>query len=45
MLRLMTDENATQAGSRPSSVMNEVEAVTKRLLDGLLDPNNCWGQR
>jgi hypothetical protein len=38
MLRLMTDENATQAGSRPASVMNEVEAVTKRLVSGLRSP-------
>jgi hypothetical protein len=31
----MTDENATQAGS-PGAVMNEVAAVTRRLIDGLL---------
>jgi ParB/RepB/Spo0J family partition protein len=36
MLRLMTDENATQAGSNPGAVMNEVAAVTRRLIEGLL---------
>ena len=36
MLRLMTDENATQAGSNPGAVMNEVAAVTRRIIDGLL---------
>src|SRR5262245_31836874 len=42
MLRLMTDENALQAGSSPGAVMNEVAAVTKRLMEGLLDqPDNC----
>src|SRR5262245_9678865 len=37
MLRLMTDENATQAGANPGAVMNEVAAVTRRLVEGLLD--------
>jgi hypothetical protein len=37
MLRLMTDENATQAGASPGSVMNEVSAVTRRLIDMLLE--------
>jgi len=36
MLRLMTDENATQAGSHPGAVMNEVAAVTRRIIEGLL---------
>ncbi len=36
MLRLMTDENATQAGSSPGAVINEVASVTRRLVDGLL---------
>src|SRR6516165_9003963 len=36
MLRLMTDENATQAGSSPGAVLNEVAAVTRRLIEGLL---------
>jgi ParB-like chromosome segregation protein Spo0J len=36
MLRLMTDENATQAGSNPGAVINEVAAVTRRLIEGLL---------
>src|SRR6516165_3729095 len=37
MLRLMTDENATQAGSSPGAVINEVAAVTRRLIEGLLE--------
>ena len=45
MLRLMTDENATQAGSNPGAVMNEVAAVTRRLIEVLLTgtivPVNC----
>jgi hypothetical protein len=36
MLHLMTDENATQAGSSPGAVLNEVAAVTRRLIAGLL---------
>jgi hypothetical protein len=36
MLRLMTDENATQAGASPGAVLNEVAAVTQRLIEGLL---------
>jgi ParB/Sulfiredoxin domain len=47
MLRLMTDENATQAGANPGAVMNEVAAVTRRLIEGLLTANedldNCQG--
>jgi ParB-like nuclease domain len=39
MLRLMTDENATQAGAGPGAVMNEVAAVTRRLVAGLLERN------
>jgi hypothetical protein len=35
MLRLMTDENALQAGGNPGAVMNEVAAVTRRLIEGL----------
>jgi hypothetical protein len=35
MLRLMADENATQYGSNPGAVMNEVAAVTRRLIEGL----------
>src|SRR5262245_5586032 len=42
MLRLMTDENATQAGANPGAVMNEVAAITRRLIEGLLGPpDNC----
>lgn len=42
MLRLMTDENATQAGSNPGAVLNEVAAVTRRIIEGLLGPSdNC----
>lgn len=37
MLRLMTDENATQAGANPGAVINEVAAVTRRLIEGLLE--------
>lgn len=36
MLALMTDENATQRGSNAGAVLNEVEAVTRRLIEGLL---------
>lgn len=36
MLRLMTDENATQSGSNPGAIMNEVAAVTRRLIEGIL---------
>lgn len=39
MLRLMTDENATQAGSHPGAVLNEVAAVLRRLIGGLLTVN------
>jgi ParB-like nuclease domain len=42
MLQLMTDENATQAGANPGAVLNEVAAVTRRLIEGLLGPSdNC----
>jgi hypothetical protein len=41
MLRLMTDENATQGGSSPGAVMNEVAAVTRRLIEGLVSSDNC----
>jgi hypothetical protein len=42
MLRLMTDENATQAGNSPGAVMAETIAVTRRLIEGLLnEPDNC----
>jgi len=37
MLRLMSDENATQSGSHPGAIMNEVAAVTRRLIQGLMD--------
>ena len=40
MLRLMTDENALQAGANPGAVLNEVSAVTRRLIDGLLSSTN-----
>jgi hypothetical protein len=36
MLLLMTDENALQSGANPGAVMNEVAAVTRRLIEGLL---------
>lgn len=42
MLRLMTDENALQSGANPGAVMNEVAAVTRRLIEGLLERlDNC----
>src|SRR5262245_60491395 len=41
MLRLMADENALQSGSHPGAIINEVAAVTRRLIDGLLSPDNC----
>lgn len=42
MLRLMTDENALQSGSNPGAIMNEVAAVTRRLIEALLGPSdNC----
>jgi hypothetical protein len=37
MLLLMVDENAEQAGSSPGAVMNEVAAVIRRLIEGLLE--------
>jgi ParB-like chromosome segregation protein Spo0J len=37
MLQLMTDENALQAGANPAAVLNEVAAVTRRLIEGLMD--------
>lgn len=37
MLRVMVEENASQAGSSAGAIMNEVAAVTRRLIDGLLD--------
>jgi hypothetical protein len=38
MLRLMVDENATQGGNSPGAVLNEVAAVMRRLVEGLLEP-------
>jgi hypothetical protein len=47
MIRLMTDENALQSGTNPGAVMNEVAAVTRRVIEGLLsnhgDLDNCQG--
>jgi hypothetical protein len=40
MLRLMTDENATQSGSHPGAIMNEVAAITRRLVEVLLQPEH-----
>jgi hypothetical protein len=37
MLQLMTDENALQSGANPGAVMNEVAAVTRRLVGGLAE--------
>jgi ParB-like chromosome segregation protein Spo0J len=37
MLQLMTDENATQAGANPAAVLNEVAAITRRLIEGLTE--------
>jgi ParB-like chromosome segregation protein Spo0J len=38
MLRLMTDENATQqGGTSAGAVLNEVSAVARRLVEGLLE--------
>jgi ParB-like nuclease domain len=40
MLRLMTDENATQqGGTNAGAVLNEVSAVARRLVEGLLEGN------
>lgn len=36
MLRLMTDENALQSGNSAGAALNEVAAVTRRLIEGLL---------
>jgi hypothetical protein len=41
MLRLMITENATQDGNSPGAVLNEVAAVLRRLVDGLLDVGNA----
>ena len=35
MLRLMVDENALQSGANPGAIMNEVAAVTRRLIEGV----------
>jgi hypothetical protein len=35
MLRLMTDENALQSGAHAGAIINEVAAVTRRLIEGL----------
>jgi hypothetical protein len=35
MLRLMTDENATQSGANAGAIMNEAAAVIRRLIEGL----------
>jgi predicted HicB family RNase H-like nuclease len=37
MIRLMVTENATQSGTNPGAIMNEVAAVTRRLIGVLLD--------
>jgi len=37
MLRLMVDENALQGGNSPSAVLNEVAAVMRRLVEGLME--------
>jgi hypothetical protein len=42
MLRLMTDKNALQSGANSGAVMNEVAAITPRLIEALVDPN--WGR-
>jgi hypothetical protein len=39
MLRLMTDENALQSGSTAGATINEVAAVTRRLIEVLLAPD------
>src|SRR5215472_9663817 len=42
MLRLMTDENALQTGGHPGATMNEVAAVTQRLIEAILkSSDNC----
>jgi hypothetical protein len=37
MIRLMTSENATQAGVKAAAIMNEVGAVTRRLASVMLE--------
>jgi len=37
MLRALTDENALQGGSSPGAIINEIAAVTRRIVDGLLE--------
>jgi hypothetical protein len=44
MLALMTDENALQYGSNAGAIMNEVAAATRRVVEGLSDPDNCPDQ-
>jgi len=36
MIRLMVNENATQSGSKAAAVMNEVDAVLRRLVKPIL---------
>jgi ParB/RepB/Spo0J family partition protein len=40
MLRLMVDENALQAGTNPGAVINEVAAVTRRLVEIIIAGEN-----
>jgi ParB-like chromosome segregation protein Spo0J len=40
MLLLMSDENVTQAGNHPGAILNEVQAVIRRLIEGLLQTDD-----
>src|SRR5262249_46483705 len=43
MLRLMTVENATQSGSHPGAILNEVAAVTRRLVEIIVASEKARG--
>src|SRR5262249_2019742 len=43
MIRLMTSENAIQAGSKIAAIMNEVGAATRRLAKAMLSADDFAG--
>lgn len=43
MIRLMTVENATQSGSHPGAILNEVAAVTRRLVEIIVASEKARG--
>src|SRR5262245_19852200 len=43
MIRLMTVENATQSGAHPGAILNEVAAVTRRLVEIIMPAGGLSG--